>query len=122
MFMVVSIGINQFFVIGFFINFKQNMFKAAAFIHFCVFVAGAYLIFSSQPWEPAKKSKFMPRATELQSFSMSNRNSFSRRVWNDTKGDIETIQEYPDINIQEAEMLQKKFSKSIIKPCQLCTK
>jgi hypothetical protein len=111
--MVISIGINQFFTIGFFISLGDNSFKAAAFINAVVMVVATYLIFSKQPWKPSKKNMKKPRYTELKKLG-------TRKVWNDKKMDIETIEDSPVINDVKFNFISRQITENLPGMISLC--
>ena len=105
-FMVASIAINQFFTIGFFASINKNEFKAAAFLNAVVMFIAAYMIFSKKPWKPDIKIS-NPRFSELQRIG-------TRRVWNDLKERVETVEDLPIIDEEEADFATDQMSRSII--------
>jgi hypothetical protein len=113
--MVISIGINQFFTIGFFISLGDNTFKAAAFINAVVMIVASYLIFSKQPWKPSKKNMKKPRYTEMKRLG-------TRKVWNDQKMDIETIEDSPAINDVKFNFISRQITENLAGMISLCEK
>jgi hypothetical protein len=113
--MVISIGINQFFTIGFFISLGDNTFKAAAFINAVVMIVASYLIFSKQPWKPSKKNMKKPRYTEMKRLG-------TRKVWNDQKMDIETIEDSPAINDVKFNFISRQITENFAGMISLCEK
>jgi hypothetical protein len=110
--MVVSIGINQFFTIGFFISLNKSEFKTCAFINAVVMVIATYLIFSKKPWKPEKRipvNRYPVKPGEGE-----------RRIWNDQKGEIETIADTPSIDEQQIEMVTRQLSQTFKPLTVLC--
>lgn len=111
--MMISIGITQFFTIGFLLSLNKNQFKAAALVHAIVLCASNYLIFSRQPWKP-KEVIPIKRLHELK--------KNTRKVWNDEKEDVEMIEDIPVMNELKADQITKRLSQTLIPVLQLCDK
>mmetsp|Transcript_18190 Transcript_18190/g.20930 ORF Transcript_18190/g.20930 Transcript_18190/m.20930 type:complete len:109 (+) Transcript_18190:795-1121(+) len=103
--MIVSIGINQLFLIGFFLNLKKNSFKAAAFIIAVTMLAGTSFIIYKRPWKLMRK--FKNRNTEVVKLG-------GRKIWNRTKEVIETIDDIPEYDTLKAQQLAKRISRNVM--------
>ena len=90
-FMVLSIGINQLFLIGFMLSMNRDSFKAAAFLIAVTMCVGTWYILSKKPWVPYKRDR---KVTQLLPKG-------ARKVWNHKKFDVETVN---DIHVELSEV------------------
>lgn len=73
------------------------------------------MIFTKQPWTPSKKNTRRPRYTELQRVSV-------RKVWNDKKMDVETIEDIPRVDSAHLDMLSKQMTETYSPNISICQK
>ena len=111
-FMVISIGINQLFLIGFLLSLNKESFKAAAFLIAFTMAFCSWYILSKKPWVPYKQNK--------------NRNNNvipkgSIKVFNKQKYDVEIVEDIA-VDISEAKKTTSEIVRNVLSWITLCQK
>lgn len=111
-FMVISIGINQLFLIGFLLSLHKESFKAAAFLIALIMAIWSWYILSKKPWVPYKQNKSkMANAVPKGSI----------KVFNKQKYDVEIVEDIT-IGISEAKKHTSEIVRNVLSWITLCQK
>lgn len=111
-FMVISIGINQMFLIGFLLSLDKESFKAAAFLIAATMVVWTWYILSKKPWVPYNKNK-TKSANAVPKGSI--------KVFNKQKYEVEIVEDIT-VGISEAQKHTSEIIRNVLSWITLCQK